>query len=257
MKRCPTCDRTFEDTLSFCLEDGTPLVPASSGPDSEATLVSPKSDLPPTQAYSPMPAGSAWPYQARSPYPATPSPQRKVWPWVLAVAAVFLIGVIAIVVVAIVLPGLLHPSNDNRPTPGLSPFATASPKASPSPSPSPTIEVSDVPTDSEEVQTQLENLENEWERANVEADKNVLNRILATEYQGDGQDKKKYLSTIQPRPGRTWRYRNFDLDLDGETATLTYDLDRIDGDNVQTSSYVDTFVWRDHRWQATSSHEQK
>src|SRR6266496_1132396 len=57
MKRCPTCKRMFEDTLSFCLEDGTPLVPA--GADSEATLVTPKSDLPPTQAYNPMPGGPA------------------------------------------------------------------------------------------------------------------------------------------------------------------------------------------------------
>src|SRR6266700_681762 len=240
MKRCPTCKRMFEDTLSFCLEDGTPLVPA--GADSEATLVTPKSDLPPTQVYTPMPGGPASPYQAPQPYPATPSPQRRIWPWILAVAAVFLLGVAAIVVVAIILPGMLHSANDNR-SPSPSPLASPSPK--PSPSSSSTIEVSDVPTDPEEVQTQLENLENEWERANVEADKATLNRILAREYQG----------TITPHPGRTWRYRDVELDLDAEKATLTYELDRIDGDNVQTYSYVDTFVWRDHRWQATSSRQ--
>src|SRR5262244_2922741 len=99
MKRCPTCSRTFDDALSFCLEDGTPLVAAQSIPDSEATLVTPKSDLPPTQAYSPTPGGSTWPYQPRPTYPA-PS-QRKIWPWILAVAAVFLLGVVAIVVVAV------------------------------------------------------------------------------------------------------------------------------------------------------------
>ena len=43
--------------------------------------------------------------------------------------------------------------------------------------------------------------------------------------------------------------------LDGEKATLSYELDRTDGDNVQTYSYVDAFVWRDHRWQATSSRQ--
>lgn len=250
MKRCPTCKRMFEDTLSFCLEDGTPLVPA--GADSEATLVTPKSDLPPTQAYNPMPGGPASPYQAPQPYPATPSPQRRIWPWILAVAAVFLLGVAAIVVVAIILPGMLHSANDNR-SPSPSPLASPSPK--PSPSSSPTIEVSDVPTDPEEVQTQLENLESEWERANVEADKATLNRILAREYQGAGGGKEEYLRTITPHPGRTWRYRDVELDLDAEKATLTYELDRIDGDNVQTYSYVDTFVWRDHRWQATSSRQ--
>ena len=114
-----------------------------------------------------------------------------------------------------------------------------------------------MPTDPEEVQTQLENLENEWERANVEADKTTLDRILAREYEGDGQDKEKYLKSIKPHAGRKWRYRNFDLDLDGENATLNYELDRIDGDNVSSYSYTDTFIWRDHRWQATSSHQQK
>src|SRR6266496_1132398 len=192
------------------------------------------------------------PYQAPQPYPATPSPQRRIWPWILAVAAVFLLGVAAIVVVAIILPGMLHSANDNR-SPSPSPLASPSPK--PSPSSSPTIEVSDVPTDPEEVQTQLENLENEWERANVEADKATLNRILAREYQGAGGGKEEYLRTITPHPGRTWRYRDVELDLDAEKATLTYELDRIDGDNVQTYSYVDTFVWRDHRWQATSSRQ--
>ena len=249
MKRCPTCSRVFEDTLSFCLEDGTPLVPA--GADSEATLVTPKSDLAATQAYNPMAGGP--PYQAPQPYPATPSPPRRIWPWILAVAAVFLLGVAAIVVVAIVLPGMLHSANDNRSTPSPSPLASPSPK--PSPSPSPSIEVSDVPTDPEEVQMQLENLENEWERANVEADKGTLNRILAREYQGAGGGKEEYLRTITPHPGRTWRYRDVEVDLDGEKATLTYELDRIDGDNVQTYSYVDSFVWRDHRWQATSSRQ--
>ena len=26
MKRCPTCDKTFDDSLRFCQTDGTPLV---------------------------------------------------------------------------------------------------------------------------------------------------------------------------------------------------------------------------------------
>lgn len=39
MKRCPQCQRTFTEDNSFCLEDGTPLIP----------------DLPQTVAYSPPP----------------------------------------------------------------------------------------------------------------------------------------------------------------------------------------------------------
>ncbi len=69
--------------------------------------------------------------------------------------------------------------------------------------------------------------------------------------------KKNYLQTIQPNPDRRWRYSNFVLTLKGEHATLRYHLDRIDGDTTNSYNYVDTFVWRDHRWQATSSHQMK
>ena len=44
MKRCPQCRRRFsDDTLNFCLDDGTPLV---AEPDSEPTLISPPGAAP-------------------------------------------------------------------------------------------------------------------------------------------------------------------------------------------------------------------
>ena len=262
MKRCPTCKRTFEDeTLSFCLDDGTPLI-AATRPDSEETLVLPsRSDrgarIPDTQPYNQPserstlasdPRQSAMPQQY-----ATPSPQRSAWPWLLAIAAVLLLGFGVIVAVALVVPQLIHTKESKGvgPTPGWTPLP------SPKPTGSPTNE-SDVPTDSNEVKSQLEDLEDEWERANAEADKGVLDKILATEYAGDSNaTKKNYLQTIQPNPGRRWRYSNFVLNLAGEHATLRYHLDRIDGDTTKSYNYVDTFVWRDHRWQATSSHQVK
>ncbi|HEX8709628.1 MAG TPA: hypothetical protein VF723_15415 [Pyrinomonadaceae bacterium] len=40
MKRCPSCQRTFtDDSLGFCLEDGSPLVGASIQPDLPATVI--------------------------------------------------------------------------------------------------------------------------------------------------------------------------------------------------------------------------
>ena len=106
MKRCPTCHRTFDDTLSFCLQDGTPLVAAGSTTDSEATLVTPKPDLPPTQVYNPVSGGAAWQYQPPSKPHGAAAQQRKVWPWILAVVALLIIGGVAIVVIerASVLP---------------------------------------------------------------------------------------------------------------------------------------------------------
>src|SRR5437016_5809709 len=152
-----------------------------------------------------------------------------------------------------VVPQLIH----SKQCKGVGPTPGCSPLPSPKLTRSPTNE-SDVPIDANEVESQLEDLEDEWERANAEADKETLDKILATEYAGDSNaTKKNYLQTIQPNPGRRWRYSNFVLTLAGEHATMRYHLERIDGDTVHSYNYVDTFVWRDHRWQATSSHQVK
>lgn len=42
MKRCPTCNRTYADTLAFCLQDGTGLEPDY---DPEATVLAPTPPL--------------------------------------------------------------------------------------------------------------------------------------------------------------------------------------------------------------------
>ena len=79
MKRCPACQRTYtDDTLRFCLEDGTPLTQDQSA---EPTIAMPR-EPPPTVAYNaPVPtAGAAPPPWTPT---APPKPKRKVWPWVL------------------------------------------------------------------------------------------------------------------------------------------------------------------------------
>ena len=40
MKKCPTCDKTFEDSMRFCQVDGTPLVDDAPAFDPYATIVS-------------------------------------------------------------------------------------------------------------------------------------------------------------------------------------------------------------------------
>lgn len=42
MKRCPHCNRKYEDSQAFCLDDGTPLTTAESAPDSTQTQVLPR-----------------------------------------------------------------------------------------------------------------------------------------------------------------------------------------------------------------------
>jgi len=58
MKKCPACNRTYSDeTLSFCLEDGSLLSASFNLSEEQETVVRPNSaELPPTQFYSPPPA---------------------------------------------------------------------------------------------------------------------------------------------------------------------------------------------------------
>ncbi len=45
MKKCPTCDKTFEDSLKFCQADGTPLVDDKPPVDPYATMVGNQADF--------------------------------------------------------------------------------------------------------------------------------------------------------------------------------------------------------------------
>ncbi|HEY0006552.1 MAG TPA: hypothetical protein VGB17_17350 [Pyrinomonadaceae bacterium] len=106
MKRCPTCNRTFDDdTLSFCLEDGTPLTSAGTAApafDPNATISFDQArdtSPPPTIAYtappsfnqvspqiSPQPAPPpAW---SPTPTPLPPTRQSRKWPWVVGILGV-------------------------------------------------------------------------------------------------------------------------------------------------------------------------
>ena len=101
MKRCPQCNRTYtDDALSFCLDDGSPLVSAAapSSFDPSATVQYPQArdtSPPPTIAYPG--AQSAPPVQppptpppAWSPMPPVAPQKRSVWPWLLGIGAVLI-----------------------------------------------------------------------------------------------------------------------------------------------------------------------
>lgn len=48
MKKCPTCEKTYDDNLRFCQSDGTPLVEAAQSappPDPYATMVASKDEI--------------------------------------------------------------------------------------------------------------------------------------------------------------------------------------------------------------------
>ena len=131
MKRCPSCNRTYNDvSLNFCLEDGIQLVSDSAVPsDPNATwrYQTPRNtaEPPPTEIYRPdQPLLNQVPEMAqprRSPVPPfsapQPYPQKKsnaVW-WILggfAVLAVIGVGLL-VVILALASLGANENGNDN------------------------------------------------------------------------------------------------------------------------------------------------
>jgi hypothetical protein len=135
MKRCPSCSRTFTDqSLNFCLEDGTPLI-NDSALDPGATLrYDPRETNPrPTEIYSQQapvqprppvryeearPARSVQPSQANQWSPLPPMPPAKkssaVW-WIvggIVVAGIVVVGV-AVMILALASMGANSNGNSN------------------------------------------------------------------------------------------------------------------------------------------------
>jgi len=263
MKRCPTCNKTFTDrNLSFCIDDGTPLAPVDD-PADESTVVAASArepDVPPYQ-----PPGNYIP-------PGFPSPKRKVWPWVLGLLFLFFILVVAMGTAAWFyfqplksLNANTNTSNTNKnidrgdnPNWNSNNSTTGNQNESNANNNQEGSDTTAPPTDEAAVLADLTNLEHEWTVANINADKKKLNRILADDYVGtsDGkaQGKADYLRTVT-RDDRIqkWEFDDLKVSLKGDRATVTgiLRLKLQDGDDAYR--FVDKFVWRDGRWQATSS----
>ena len=123
MKRCPQCNRTYDDdALSFCLDDGSPLVSTSapSSFDPSATVQYPQShetSPPPTIAYpgaTPSLTPPPTPPPAWSPMP-TPQPQkRSAWPWILGIGAVLVFLGIGLVILVFAIASVTSDNSNNR-----------------------------------------------------------------------------------------------------------------------------------------------
>jgi hypothetical protein len=267
VKRCPTCNRTFNDeTLSFCLEDGTPLVRDSSpGADSQETLVSPSPSIqatqnasgpPPTEMYGQLPGKATVNVSAVAPttpnYPPAPK-KRGAWPWVIAIVAIALLLIGGVVIAAIFIPPMLRASRDKRPQPTpVRPQSTATP----TPQVSPVEDADDVPGDEDEVLAQLTKIEEEWTQANIKADKAALERILADEYVGGPttHSKREYIDGLMPdTETKSSELTDLTVDQDGQYATVHGTLTDEKTSGTEVYNFEDKFVWRDHRWQAVAS----
>ena len=267
MKRCSTCNRTYTDpSLSFCIEDGTPLTTISS--EDETTVVSPRSKEEDWNAVAYQPPGS---YVPPGTDPARP--RRRAWPWVLGILGAFVLGIVAIGIAgAILVPRIMKsareqqqreaaqnqrhepantntaPENANVSEPPVNTNANANESAEVPP-----------PTDRAQVLAQLTDIENDWTAANLNADKKALERILADDYVGPSnegglQGKAEYIRTIERDPNvDKWEFGDLKLILAGDRATLSGKITYQTQDGEVVFDFKDKFVWRDGRWQATGS----
>jgi hypothetical protein len=193
-------------------------------------------------------SGSSADFPASPSYAVTPA-KRKVWPWVVAgFAILFLFGIVIAAVIAI--PKILK-----RPNPAV---ATESPSSSvpDTRTASGPSSATGAPTDEKIVLSQLTELEKQWTVANLEADKDTLDQILAHDYRGGNpsHNKQQYLDEIRPDSTvKSWEFQDLHLGLEGDRATLDGYLRQETTRGTEVYSFTDEFVWRDGRWQATAS----
>lgn len=277
MKRCPTCNKAFTDrNLSFCIDDGTPLVPIDE-PSDETTVVSPQAGKGPgsseTEAYVPrdwqrdyQPPGSFEP----------PGKKRKVWPWVVGILGLLLIAIVALVIafrtllprmlqanansnIANVNPGRNQEQNSNSNFNANAPNVNSNNATANDKEDANADEDAVAPTDSNKVLADLTDIEHEWTVANINADKKKLAQILADDYVGtsaDGksQGKAEYIKTIERDTSiEKWDFEDLKVALRGDRATLTGKIRILGGGQQAVYRFTDKFVWREERWQAVSS----
>ena len=118
MKRCPQCNRTYtDDALSFCLDDGSPLVRTSAPPsyDASATLQYPQArdtSPPPTIAYPGQTvAQPPAPPPAWSPMPPPQTQKRSPWPWILGIGAVLVFMGIGLIILIFAIASITSENN--------------------------------------------------------------------------------------------------------------------------------------------------
>lgn len=261
MKRCSTCNRTFEDpNLSFCIDDGTPLTPVET--DDDTTVVRPRD----TERNTEDNGWNTTAYQPPSGYvpPGTEPKRRRAWPWVVGIAGAFILGILALTIAAaILIPRMTRAGRYNQPPPPVNNTNQQANSNTSTESNSNSNVHEDVdtppPTEHEAVLGQLTNLEQEWTVANINADKKKLDRILADDFVGQDernqpQSKADYIRTIERDTNiEKWDFSDLKVTLAGDRATLTGIFTYFLKDRTISFDFTDKFVWRDGRWQATSS----
>jgi len=256
MKRCSTCNRTFTDpNLRFCIDDGTPLTDVE--PDDDATVVTPRN----TQDDN-WNAAAYQPPRSYVPPGGEVKKRRRAWPWIVGIAGAFILGILAIGIAAVMLaPRIarrIEQANSNVNRRAENSNTAPAPESNSNTNATENVNAP-VPTDHDQVLTQLKDIENEWTVANLNADKKKLDRILADDFvgkneNGELQSKADYIRTIErDTQVEKWEFGDMKLTLAGDRATLTGTITYFVGNRQAVFDFTDKFVWREGRWQATGA----
>lgn len=151
MKTCPRCRRSYEDdTLAFCLDDGSRLIEAPDRPDANATWHLPRTPPPTEVSPTIMPSRPTVPsppatitarpdqYQYRQPVGEDgASSKRNPLPWILAI--VLVVGISGVAIAYLLTRGgstnvvSKNPTPDPRMTPVIPTPEPTVPRSSPEP----------------------------------------------------------------------------------------------------------------------------
>jgi hypothetical protein len=132
VKSCPSCNRTYpDDTLAFCLVDGSVLSPPYES-DQTQQIPPPRATSPPATEVLRAPVSPGGQEQLQStihaPAPQLPPqyrpsisepsvPRRSIGPWLLVSTAVLIVGILGIVMIAIRFSPDQKPPTTNQPSP--------------------------------------------------------------------------------------------------------------------------------------------
>ena len=248
MKRCPTCERRYADeTLNFCLEDGSPLVEIN--PSTQETLALEAGEPPPTEILDPAlaptfgtrpakPAAPTMRQQARATRreevqnfaPAAPPPARSTTSVVaLTVAATILLlglgGLGAWLLLRDTSGGTevarggdanVKPTPTN--TPDLRGGNTSTPAVSPTPTastPTPTPRQSPTPPDTAGARGQVASALEGWRRTMTNPDVNAHMAYYADTLHTYYNAKNVSVGTVRNNVARAFSaYDTFDVRID-------------------------------------------
>ncbi len=243
MRRCPTCQATYDDDQTYCTVEGTRLetvVPEDPQPTMFAPAATMVSNPTHNRDMRPEPSLHDWPSgfqsQPERPIPFSGSLETESAP--RPNMALKILGIALVLALGVGLGYLIASFSLNRGQTDAS--AAAQSDAA--------------------VLAELKEIEDKMTRASIKGDKDALGRLLAEDYSATGADGKFYnrtqtLYSTEAMPSVTsWSIDNARLLSRSETsATLSAIVTFRSGEQMERQQVTDTFRKRDGSWQLVAS----